>query len=222
MLKWSLEDLPLDADAAPEPSPETRYFIEDNPEDGARTLLDWLTPDERAAVYDLVADDVRGEVRGEIHAEFGEELELMRGALVPLAKRLQETVQRELHDIAAGAVELSLALAERLARTSIEADTGYLVRCLEELVGRTQVGAAMEVVAHPDEIELLRGCADQLADLNVTSLVPDKGLARGGCLVRSAGQQWDLTFRGQADALGELVRDAVTYRDGGAPTEEPA
>lgn len=222
MLRWSLEDLPLDANAAPEPSPETRYFIEDNPEDGARTLLDRLTQEERAAVYDLVADDLRGEVRAEIHAEFGEELELMRGALVPLGKRLQETVARELHDIAAGAVELSLALAERLARASIAADEGYLVRCLEELVGRTQVGAAMEVVAHPEEIERLRNCADMLAELNVTSLVPDKGLARGGCIVRSAGQQWDLTFRGQADALGELVRDAVTYRDGGAPAEEPS
>jgi len=223
VLKWSLEDLPLDGVRAAEPSPQTRFFIEDNPEDGARTLLDRLTQDERAAVYELVADDVRTEVRAEIHAEFGQELELMRGALVPLARRLEQTVQRELHDIATGAVGLAMALAERLARASIEADRDYLVRCLEELVGRTQVGSSLEVVAHPAEIERLKGCDMVLSDLHITSLVPDKSLQLGGCLVRAAGQEWDLTFRGQADALAEMVQNALTFAgDGGADGEGTA
>lgn len=219
MHKWSLEDLPLDDVRDPEPSPHTRYFIEDNPEDGARTLLDRLTPEERMAVYELVAEDVRGEIRAEIHAEFGQELELMRGAMIPLARRLEETVTRELHEIAVGAVGLAVALGERLARTSIDCDDTYLVRCLEELVGRTQTGSSLEVVAHPAEIERLDCCRDELAGLNVTALVPDRSLPPGGCLVRAAGQEWDLTFRGQADALAEMVQNAVTY--GGACTTDP-
>lgn len=219
MLKWSLDDLPSAAGQFREPAPSTRYFIEDHQHGGAQALLNRLTEEEREAVYDLVADDVRAEIQQELYGNYGQELEVMRSALVPLGKRLEETVRRELHDIATGAVGLAVAVAERLARRSIETDESYLVRCLEELVGRTQVGASLEVVAHPAEIDRLRSCEAELRDLNVTTLVPDRSLEPGGCIVRSAGQEWDLTFRGQVDALSEMIHDAVTY---GGPCVAPA
>ena len=113
--------------------------------------------------------------------------------------------------MAKGAVELAVAIGERLARRTIEVDDSYLVRCLEDLIDRTRIGAELTVIAHPSEVAKLEAHADALRDLNVVNIVPEMALERGGCIVQSAGQEWDLTFRGQADALGEITREAMLY-----------
>ncbi len=186
-------------------------FVEDRPSDGTGGFLKRLEPEERDALYDLVDTEIRGEVQQELYSQYGAELEILRAMMAPLKQGLEKAVEDELHVIAQGAVELAVAIGQRLARAHIEVDETHMVRCLEELVSRTQIGAELTVIAHPREIQKLQSCRDELRDLNVVNLVPEKALEIGGCIVQSAGQEWDLTFRGQGDALAEMVREAMLY-----------
>jgi len=186
-------------------------FVEDRPIEGQGTFMKRLEPKERETLYAMVREEMHAELTREINDDFGNEFELMRNMLMPLKSQIEKTIDDELHAVATGAVELAVAIAERLARRSIEVDDAYLVRCLEELIDRTQIGAELTVIAHPSEVSKLEAHADALRNLNVVNIVPELSLESGGCIVKSAGQEWDLTFRGQADALGELTREAMLY-----------
>ena len=190
---------------------ENPDFIEDRPTDGASAFLKRLEPEEREDLYAMVREELAEEIRQELHESFGNEVELVRGALAPLKEQILKAVDDDLHAMAIGAVQLAVAIGERLARNTIELDDTYLVRCLEELVDRTLIGAELTVIAHPSEVARLEQHAEQLRDLNVVNLVPERGLAPRGCIVKSAGQEWDLTFRGQVDALADMADEAMRY-----------
>jgi flagellar biosynthesis/type III secretory pathway protein FliH len=214
--RWSPDDiLPLGEDAHVSLGSvsliDNPDFVEDRPCDGAAAFMKRLEPEERETLYATVREEIREELTREINDDFGNELELIRNMVAPLRSQIQKTIDDELHAVAKGAVGLAVAIGERLARRSIEVDDGYLVRCLEELIDRTQIGAELTVIAHPSEVAKLQAHADALKDLNVVNIVPEMALSPGGCIVESAGQEWDLTFRGQADALGEMTREAMLY-----------
>ncbi len=170
-----------------------------------------LEQEEREALYAMVREEVSEEIRQELHGNIGSEMELIRGMLIPLKDQINKAIDDDLHSMALGAVELAVAIGERLARSAIAVDDTYLVRCLEDLIDRKQIGAELTVIAHPSEVAKLEQYADQLRDLNVVAMTPELALPPGGCIVKSGGQEWDLTFRGQSEALATIARDAMIY-----------
>jgi len=186
-------------------------FVEDQANGGTAAFLGRLDPEERDTLFELVENDVRAGIQEELFSRYGAEIDILRGLIKPLSLQVERAVRSEMNSIARGTVELALALGELLARQAIATDEAYLVRTVRELVERTVVGAELTIIANPKEIQKLRKCETDLEDLNVVALVPDMALEVGGCIVQSAGQEWDVTFRGQADALAEMVRDTLIY-----------
>ena len=223
MLQWSPDNLELDeSNGTKTQLIETPDFIEDRPTGGAASFLSRLEREERDSLFEMIENDVRGEIEQELYSQYGGDLEVLHATIKPLTARVEQAVASELNSIARGTVELAIALGERLARQSISTDDNYIVRCVQELLDRTVPGAGLTIIASPPEIAKLKKCQSDLDDLNVVSLVPDPTIELGGCIVQASVQEWDLTFRGQADALADQVRDAIIYGGSDLATDQLA
>ncbi len=201
---------------------ETPDFVEDRPEGGAASFLNRLDVDERQSLMELIENDIREGIQQDLISQYGNEIELMRATIKPLSDRVEKAVSTELTAIARGTVELAIVIGERLARQAIITDDKFIVRCVEELLERTVPGAELTIIANPQEITKFKKCQTDLDNLNIVALTPDQSLEIGGCIVQTSGQEWDLTFRSQADALAEQVRDAIIYGGSELETNEPA
>ena len=200
---------------------ETPDFIEDRPENGAASFLNRLDADERQSLMELIENDIRAEIQQDLYSQYGNEIELLRATLKPLSDRVEKAVAEEMTSIARGTVELAIAIGERLARQAISTDNDYIVRCIEELHERTVPGAKLTIIANPLEIAKLKKCQSDLDNLNIVALTPDQSLDVGGCIVQALDQEWDLTFRSQAEALADQVRDAIINGGRESETDTP-
>jgi flagellar assembly protein FliH len=140
----------------------------------------------RAAGLAAAADEIEPAARALAAA-----VDEVRGTLAGLAAQAEQS-----------AVELALALADKVLATSLELRP-ELVQ--ELVVGALRGVAERELVleVHPDDVELLSGAIEGV------ELVPERRVARGGCVVRTPDGEIDARIGQQLERAAEALRAAL-------------
>lgn len=135
-----------------------------------------------------------------------ESLKTTLPAMQAAAEALSQERDRWLAEWEAGAIRLSVAIAEKLLRRELslkpEINTELLIDVLELATGNPQI----ELLMHPDDVKLLGEQPEQvirsMASCGEARLVPDESITRGGCVIK--------TQQGQIDARLETQVERIT------------
>lgn len=169
---------------------------------------------------------IEGREKGEIAA-----IETTSAAVSALAEqwglamvRFEESRDRMLSEARADIVRFAVLFAEKLARCVIDADPAVVERTLEAVVARVAEPTGLAVSVHPDDLEiagrLMPSLVARLGDSAHASVIADGGVARGGCVVRTAGGGLiDADIETQID---RLVRELLPESSRRLPAEGPA
>jgi len=202
-------------------------FPENHAADNPRFEKD-LGLKDRQSSWDLIdqvdKDHLLDRARDILQVEFDtREMELRRRHQEELGEVRSEFVQRldnwcrELtagHDlqrqgIATEAAGLALALARKIIRDTVEVDPGFVTRTLETALFKVRDANPLTVILHPDDANLLNDNPDLMSGLRIGSVVPDRRVEKGGCLVRAGVREWDATLSRQMDFLSEIVEETL-------------
>jgi flagellar biosynthesis/type III secretory pathway protein FliH len=208
-------------------SPSIAPFHENHAAENPRFEKDHGLKD-RQSFWDLIdevdKDQLLERARDKLQVEFDtREMELRRRHQEELAEIRNEFVQkldnwcRELaagqdlqrQGIATQAAGLALALARKIIRDTVEVDPGFVTRTLETALFKVRDSNPLTVILHPDDANLLNDNPDLMSGLRIGTVVSDRRVEKGGCLVRAGVREWDATLARQMDFLSEIVEEAL-------------
>ncbi len=183
-------------------------------------LLSHLTREERSTLFELVEIDVAKQYEArakEQQEEFQRRLLDYEQQFQAWAEAFGTEVNRRLEGLAKSCIALSLDLAEKIVRKTVDLDREVLVRSLETTLYKVPSGHPLNITVSPQDAQWLQDKPDLLATLNIEKVVPDRRITRGGCMVESGGQEWDATIEGQVETLSQLVWEQVATKSGNNP-----
>ncbi|MBU8871880.1 MAG: flagellar assembly protein FliH [Gemmatimonadales bacterium] len=237
MQKWSLEEFTDENAIQPVPdkrwdqespagksfedktSPELKFQRESGFSD-PDSLLNNLTQEERKVLFDLVEQDLVREFKDrEETLKAEQEKHLLQtqsdyeSKLAAWAAEFGKTISTQtnvnLLEIGKASALLAVQLAGKITRTLVPLDPDILVRGMETTLSKVSGSQPIRIVVHPDDASWLQGQPDFLQQLRIGEVSSDRRIERGGCLLQSAGREWDATLAGQLEALGEVVNEAM-------------
>lgn len=113
----------------------------------------------------------------------------------------------------AHAVELALALAEKVIGVTLELRPELVVEIATGALRRAAERDHVVLLVNPDDLQLVR---DASGDLSATlggirrfEIVPERRVVRGGCLVQTAEGEIDATVLTQLDRAREVLTAAL-------------
>jgi flagellar assembly protein FliH len=168
------------------------------------------------ARLEALAEDARRRGHEQGHADgIAEARALVEPALAALAEaeRQVRALQEEFATHAeAAAVELAIAIAEKVIGGAVEARPEVVLDVVAGALLRTTARAHLVIEVNPEEFELVRDAADQLADrlggVRRLDVVSERRVARGGCLVRTEEGEIDARVDSQLERVRELMTEA--------------
>lgn len=128
-------------------------------------------------------------------------------AITKLAATIQEVAALRpgiLHRSERELVQLAVAMAERIVRRTVDLDPDVLLVIARVAMDRLGERAAATIHLHPSDCEALS--RHDLQAAQALQLIADAGVARGGCLVKSATGEIDA---GIAAQVRELSRELL-------------
>jgi flagellar biosynthesis/type III secretory pathway protein FliH len=205
--------------ATPAEGPRTRFRSEAGFVD-ATTLLGHLSREERAQLYDLVELEIaqRYEDRlRQVEEEHRVERERLANDLAQSQRDWQRALTEELERVgeerrerfAREAVELALAVAQKIVRSAVELDPQVLVRAIESVLYKLEAGLRLIVTVNPGDAERLQAEPELAARLRIEEIKSDRRIEPGGCRIEAAEREWDATLKGQLEVLAEAVRESI-------------
>ena len=106
------------------------------------------------------------------------------------------------------AVDLALQLAQRIIAATIEVDREAVLKVVNGALRRTTVREHLVLEVHPDDFELVRDAADDLATrvggIHRIDVIAERRVDRGGCVVRTAEGEIDAGIGEQLDRAAEV------------------
>ncbi len=112
-------------------------------------------------------------------------------------------------DVAVEAAGLALAMARKIIRDTVKVDPEFLTRTLETILFKVRNSDPLTVTLHPDDADLLENNRDLMARLRIGTVIPDRRIEKGGCLVGAGTREWDATLSRQMDSLSEIVEETL-------------
>jgi flagellar biosynthesis/type III secretory pathway protein FliH len=189
---------------------------------GELVLADGASPNSRAAEIVAKAESQAAAIAAEAAAQgqqqgFAAGLAAAETQIAPVREALAAVVDgvaaAEERFVAAAelrAVELALALAEKIVGAALEVRPELVVEVVTGALRRSVDRDRLVVEVNPDDVELVRDSVTEAADrLGVGRLevVAERRVARGGCVVRTSEGEIDARVTEQLDRAGELLRD---------------
>lgn len=154
-------------------------------------------------------DELRAQFQAEMEEQLRDEIQRLRqedaASFSTLADSIRASNEERLDTIARRAVELSVALAERVIRDRIDRDPEVIERAVRDALSSIDYGTGAVVHAHPDDATYLRAQEGLLAELGIADVVDDARQRRGGCLIDVGRAGWDLTVITQLSALQDSI-----------------
>ena len=112
-------------------------------------------------------------------------------------------------EIAVEAAGLALVMARKIIRDTVKVDPEFVTRTLETILFKARNSNPMDVTLHPDDAILLENNPDLRARLRIGTVIPDRRVEKGGCLVSVGTREWDATLSRQMDSLAGLVEETL-------------
>lgn len=149
-------------------------------------------------------------------AEFRERLGELDSAWAETMAAFQEQRETLLIEAKRGAIELAVAIAERVVHREIEVDPNVVESQLREMLGLVTAPATLIVRIHPEDETLVREVLPKLREQFVggihVRLQTDSAVQRGSCTARTlGGASIDASLETQLD---RIVRDLLPDRAG--------
>lgn len=180
------------------------------------TILNHMSPQERAVVFELVELEVAAQYErreqkwlDEQQAKQEAETNEFRAATRTWAAEFSAQRDMEMRDLAAACARLALDLAEKLVRGRVADDPEVVVRAVETALRAGDMGGGLTVTAAPEDAAWLEA-DDELRDrLGIARVVADRRISRGGCQVADGNREWNATLEGQLATLGEVIEEWI-------------
>ena len=136
-------------------------------------------------------------------------MEAMHAALADM-RRVHEEFLIEAEQ---AAVDLALQLARKIVAAHIEIDREAVIGVVTGALRRTTVRDQLVLEVHPDDFELVRDAAEDLANrvggIHRIDVVAERRVDRGGCVVRTVEGEIDAGIGAQLDRAAEIFANTL-------------
>jgi flagellar assembly protein FliH len=200
--------------APPDPAQVARQIVADA-RDTARTMLQHAR--------DVIAADRAAAVEQGYEAGFAEgraEADVETAGLVRTCEQIGVQVMEErarvLAENESDIVELAISIARRVVNASIDVDETLVVEACRGAMRKAFQRGSMQVLAHPDDLTLLRDAGPQLAaelgGVDHLDFIEERRLDRGSVVVRTPAGEIDATIEGKSDKIELALREGIEQR----------
>lgn len=136
-----------------------------------------------------------------------EQLRTALPALESAAAALEVERDKWISEWESAAVKLAQAIAERILRHELSRRPEAALSTIREALQLAAGQPHIQVRLHPDDLEQLRECGDEIAGkltrIAETSLVADETISRGGCLVETRHGAIDARLETQLERISQ-------------------
>ena len=147
-------------------------------------------------------------------ADAEEHIAPLRSALVEAVRGLEQHLEDAAAETERRAVELAIALAEKILHTALDADPTLVVSVVTGALRRAANRERIVLDVNPADVELVHAAAGQiqseLGALPRLEVAGERRVARGGCVVRTVEGEIDARLDDQLRRAAELLRGTVT------------
>jgi flagellar assembly protein FliH len=147
-------------------------------------------------------------------ADAEEHIAPLRSALVAAVRTLEQHVEDAAVETERRAVELALALAEKILHTALDADPSLVVPVVTGALRRVANRETIVLDVNPADVDLVRAATGQiqseLGNLPRLEVAGERRVARGGCVVRTVEGEIDARLDTQLARAAEVLRASVT------------
>ncbi len=182
----------------------------------SKALMNALTQEERAQVYELVEIDLAEEYQArekEQAATYASDLQAHKDETARMVagwtERLAAAMAAEMTDAASAAARLSVQLAEKIVRQTVAVDHQVLARVLETTLFKIPDASPLSIRTSPEDATWLESQPSLQEHLNIAHIVADRRVESGGCVIQSEGREWDATLARQLNTLEEVVSEMI-------------
>lgn len=200
--------------APPEPAEIARQLIAEA-RATARTML--------AQARDVIAADraaAREQGRAEGFAMGQAEADTETAGLMSTCEKIgvhvMEERERVLAENEADIVELAMSIARRIVNASIDVDETLVVEACRGAMRKAFQRGSMQVLAHPDDLDMLRDAgpalANELGGIQHMDFIEERRLDRGSVIVRTPAGEIDATVEGKAARIEQALREGIEAR----------
>lgn len=166
---------------------------------------------ETAAAEALAQAREEGFAAGLADAE--EHLAPLRTALAEAVRELERQVEQAAAETERQAVELAIALAEKILHVALDADPALVVSVVTGALRRVASRESIVLDVNPADVEIVRAAADQiqseLGNVPHLEVAGERRVGRGGCVVRTIEGEIDARLDQQLGRAAETLRDAI-------------
>jgi len=146
-------------------------------------------------------------------AEAQTQLEPARAALVEACTALERMTGELVPTIEARAVELALALAEKILHTALDTDPALVCSVVNGALRRVVSRERIVLAVCPEDVDVITAALvpDQpdRGALRQIEIVGERRVPRGGCIVRTVEGEIDARVEQQLERAAALLRDAT-------------
>jgi flagellar biosynthesis/type III secretory pathway protein FliH len=146
-------------------------------------------------------------------AEALEQLAPAREALLAATAVLEQTADEVVPQAEQRAVELALAIAQKVLTVSLELDPALVVSVVTGALRRAVHDGPVAIELNPADVELVRVSLDEVAHklggLSKLDLIGERRIARGGCVVRTVEGEIDARLDTQLERAETVLREAL-------------
>lgn len=136
-------------------------------------------------------------------------LEPARSALAEAVRAFEARVDGAAAELEQRAVELALALAEKILHTAMEADPSLVASVVTGALRRVVHRDGVVIDVNPADVEIIRLATDRIASelgsLPRLEVTGERRVARGGCVVRTPDGEIDARLETQLQRAAALL-----------------
>lgn len=129
---------------------------------------------------------------------------------------VMEERERVLAENEADLVELAMSIARRIVNASIDVDETLVVEACRGAMRKAFQRGTMQVLAHPDDLGMLReagpALANELGGIEHMDFIEERRLDRGSVIVRTPAGEIDATVEGKATRIEQALREGIEAR----------
>ncbi len=147
-------------------------------------------------------------------AQAARELEVPRATFAAAVDAIQAARGEVSDTVERHAVELALAIAERVVGAALEVQPELVCNVVGSALRRVVERDRLAIDVNPEDVPLVRAWLESQSEVAIATVEvrDERRVARGGCVVRTAEGEVDARVGEQLARAGEVLREAFAER----------